>query len=207
MLPISLVLAYLIGSISFSYIIGKVYGLDIRRVGSGNPGASNIGRILGWKIFLLVFTLDATKGAAAILIGWHFDLNMWEIMLVALAVIIGHLFPVFLSFKGGKGVATGAGIFITLNPWALVIALAAWILIVWATKYISLASIFAALVVLTVQLSQADPWVATKLPVTMLSIVLALAIFITHIPNIKRLARRNENKVDFAKFFKKKMAK
>lgn len=206
MFTLSLVIAYLLGSIPFAYIIGKFYGKDIRKEGSFNPGASNLGRLLGWKKFLAAFVLDAAKGAAAVIIGWNLNLDMWQIMAVAVSVIIGHVFPLFLSFRGGKGVATGAGIFIALNTWALVIALIAWVLIVWGTKYISVASLLAALTVLVIQLSQASPWAAGKLPVTILSLLVVVVIFITHIPNLKRLIAGKENKVDFAKFFKK-MAK
>src|SRR6266542_4254071 len=132
-------LAYLIGSIPFGLVVGLAKGIDPRTAGSGNIGATNLGRLLGGRYFALVFTLDLLKGLLPTLTAgalikfaphtWH-DYLLW--LTVAAAAILGHMFSLFLSFKGGKGVATSAGVILGIFPyytWAGLIAIAAWILI------------------------------------------------------------------------------
>src|SRR6185503_18167039 len=138
------IVAYLIGSIPFGYLIvrGKI-GADIRQTGSGGTGATNVSRRAGKVAGVLTLVLDALKGSAAVLIAelTHSD---WIIAAAAIAVLVGHIFPVWLGFRGGKGVATGAGVFLMLAPVALLCAGVLFLAIVFFTRYVSLGSIVAA---------------------------------------------------------------
>src|SRR5687767_6818010 len=148
---LALPIAYLIGSIPFGYLIVRVTeGADIRQTGSGGTGATNVSRRAGKLAGIATLLLDAAKGAAAVLIAKHFldvttqeDLYWW-VVLAAIAVLLGHMFPVWLRFRGGKGVATGVGVFLVLAPIAVGFAAVIFLLIVWITRYVSLGSIIAA---------------------------------------------------------------
>jgi glycerol-3-phosphate acyltransferase PlsY len=139
--------SYLLGAIPTSYLIGKWFrGIDLREHGSHNLGATNLYRVLGWKFAIPVGLFDIAKGAVPVLLFGprapsvpHFDL--W----CGIMAVIGHVFSVFVGFKGGKGVATAGGVAIALAPLAFPVVLAAWALVVWATGYVSLGSIVAAL--------------------------------------------------------------
>src|SRR5436305_7781055 len=141
--------AYLLGSIPFGYLIVKLGGAgDVRETGSGGTGATNVTRRAGKWAGFLTLTLDALKGAAAVFIARlvltdDFGVDWW-VAASALAVVAGHCFPVWLGFRGGKGVATGLGVFVVLAPLALLCALPVFVLVVWATRYVSLGSIVAA---------------------------------------------------------------
>lgn len=144
--------AYLLGSIPTAYIAGRLLkGVDIRTVGSGNVGASNATRLLGkgWGIAVLLF--DASKGLIPLLIVQHVlfkdspSVQRYAIV-GAIACMLGHIFPVWLSFKGGKGVATGLGVMVALIPIAVAVALPVFVIVVALTRYISLGSVLAALV-------------------------------------------------------------
>jgi glycerol-3-phosphate acyltransferase PlsY len=140
------VAAYLLGSVPFGVFFAKLFGrTDIRKAGSGNIGAANVARVAGLLPGILTLLLDAAKGAAAVWLAARFtqDSATWMI-LAGLAALIGHCFPVWLKFRGGKGVATAAGIFGVLCPLALVAAVALWLLVVIFWRYVSLASIAAA---------------------------------------------------------------
>jgi len=151
-----LVGSYLLGSIPFGYLAGRIAGIDIRTVGSGNVGATNVVRTLGKTYGYPVFALDFAKGFAAVKIsmliaaaaapppGW----NSPEIfgIIAAVSSVLGHSYPVWLRFKGGKGVATSAGAIFALTPIGGLIALGIWIVIFWLTRYVSVASVTAALV-------------------------------------------------------------
>src|SRR5438067_8770612 len=144
-----MVLAYLLGSIPFGYLIVKLSGAgDVRETGSGGTGATNVTRRAGKWAGLLTLLLDALKGAAAVFIARlvltdDFGVNWW-VAASALAVVAGHCFPVWLGFRGGKGVATGLGVFVVLGPLALLFVLPAFALGAWATRYVWLAWITAA---------------------------------------------------------------
>src|SRR5262245_27486533 len=128
----TVLISYLIGAIPFGYLIARWRGVDIFKVGSGNVGATNVGRVLGWRFGILVFVLDFAKGALPVLVstgvvssGWvaihsslitHHSSLGWLPVLAGLSAVIGHLFPIFLRFHGGKGVATGAGVVVVLLP-------------------------------------------------------------------------------------------
>src|SRR5215813_12539669 len=152
---VSLVLgSYLLGSIPFGYLAGRLVGIDIRQAGSGNVGATNVVRVLGRGYGYPVFVLDVLKGFAAVKIsmlmasGRPQEWNSPEIfgILAAVSSVLGHLYPPWLKFKGGKGVATSAGALLALTPVATLIGIAVWIMVFWLSRYVSLASITAAVV-------------------------------------------------------------
>src|SRR5262245_36135830 len=162
-LVVTCLVAYLIGSIPFGYLVARSRGVDIFHAGSGNIGATNVGRILGRKFGILVFILDVAKGAlpvlAARLVTAHAGSALLEDLpagtlevLAGLAAFLGHLFPIYLRFRGGKGVATGAGVVLMLVPEAMAVALAMWVVVVLAFRYVSLASVCAALMLVVAQL-------------------------------------------------------
>jgi glycerol-3-phosphate acyltransferase PlsY len=140
--------AYLLGSIPFGYLIVRLTaGADVRETGSGGTGATNVSRRAGKVAGVLTLLLDAAKGAAAVVLAsWllHTDSVVnGPVACAAVAVIVGHCFPIWLGFRGGKGVATGVGVFFVLAPWALGCAGIIFLLIVWLTRYVSLGSIVA----------------------------------------------------------------
>jgi acyl phosphate:glycerol-3-phosphate acyltransferase len=139
------VIAYVLGSIPFGFLIVKARGRDIRETGSGNIGAANVARNAGAVAGVLTLILDAGKGylAAWIAARWTHSNERW-VMAAALAVVIGHMFPVWLRFRGGKGVATALGVFLLISPTAVLAAVVLWILVVAFWRYSSLGSILAA---------------------------------------------------------------
>lgn len=142
MLKISVILLiiYLFGSIPFSLFVGFMFGKDIRKEGSGNVGGSNLGRACGKKAFALGFLLDLSKGAVAVLIANYFGVNP---LLAGAAAIIGHTFPVFLKFKGGKGVATAFGFVCAYTFWGAMFAIVVFLIVLKLSKFVSLSSIVA----------------------------------------------------------------
>src|SRR3954469_14412633 len=148
--------AYVVGSVPFGLMVGKLKGVDPRAAGSGNIGASNVGRLLGRRLFVMVFLLDLLKGllpmllAGRLLQGTAHEARTYFLwLLVGFAAIFGHMFSLFLGFKGGKGVATSSGVILGLFPYFTipgVVALAVWAVVLKGTRYISMASILAALV-------------------------------------------------------------
>jgi glycerol-3-phosphate acyltransferase PlsY len=146
--------SYLLGSIPFGYLIGRIAGVDIRRTGSGNVGATNVVRVLGRRYGYPVFVLDFLKGFGAVKMSMLFatglspDWNSPEMfgIIAAVSSVVGHSYPPWLKFDGGKGVATSAGALFALTAVGGLIGLAIWIVIFWLTRYVSLASVTAALV-------------------------------------------------------------
>ena len=144
--------SYLLGSIRFGYVAGKIRGIDIRKIGSGNIGATNVVRVLGKRYGYSVFVLDFLKGFGAVKISMSIATDArpeWaspEIfgIFAAIASVIGHSFPVWLKFRGGKGVATSAGALFGLIPLAALIGIVIWVLVFWFTRYVSVASVVAA---------------------------------------------------------------
>jgi len=155
MLTLAIVLGvgYLLGSIPFGYLAGRIAGVDIQKGGSGNIGATNVLRVLGRRYGYAVFVLDFLKGLGAVKISvliatlMQQDWGSPEIfgIVAAVSAVIGHCFPLWLKFRGGKGVATSAGALFGLMPLAMLIGLAVWILVFWLTRYVSVASITAAI--------------------------------------------------------------
>jgi len=199
---IEIILAYIIGSIPSAVWVGKLfYGTDVRQHGSGNAGATNVIRVLGYKAGIPVLLLDVFKGWAAVQIIFLFphsglseDFITYVRICMGFAAVLGHVFPVFAGFKGGKGVGTLAGVAIALYPIALLIVLGLFIVILALTRYVSLASIIGGI---------SFPFIVifitgTRHPGLMiLAILIAVFIPLTHIKNIKRLLKGEENKFDF----------
>lgn len=182
-------LFYLLGAIPCSYLIGRLKGLDIREEGSGNVGATNVGRVLGWRYYPLAVALDLGKGLAAGLLASHWGFSgKWLLLLAGLAVV-GHDWSIFIGFSGGKGVATSLGLLAALSWEAFLIALALWGLTLWRTKLASLASLAAlSLSPLTVWLFTRDPW-----GVVLMAALTLLALF-RHRANLSRLRRGEEER-------------
>src|SRR3989440_6030809 len=156
--------AYLIGALPFGYLIARSRGVDILQAGSGNIGATNVGRILGKRFGVLVFFLDFAKGAFPVAlapwVGQRFDSDVPSETLsvvAGLGAFLGHLFPIYLRFRGGKGVATGAGVVAVLSPLPALFAVAAWIGVLLATRYVSLASVVAVVTPAGMRLSLTPP--------------------------------------------------
>jgi len=190
-LIIGAVAAYLLGSIPFGLLVAKFGGYgDIRRIGSGNIGATNVLRTGNKALAALTLLLDAGKGALAVLAGWRFGSEMAAV--AALFAFLGHLFPVWLGFRGGKGVATGIGILLAYAWPVGLLAIAAWLLVAFGTRYSSLAALVAA------ALAPIFAWVilGQTLPIAIV-LILALLVIARHAENIVRLARGEEAKIRF----------
>jgi glycerol-3-phosphate acyltransferase PlsY len=143
-LAIPVAIGYLLGSIPFAFLLSRrLEGIDIRRVGSGNVGAANVLRISGVGAAIAVMVLDVAKGAGSVLVAQRWDGSDAAPAAAGLAAIVGHIYPAWLRFHGGKGVATACGVFSILTPWAMLPAMILFVTAVWATGFISLGSIVA----------------------------------------------------------------
>ncbi len=191
-----LVLGYLLGSIPFGFLIARArQGRDIRSAGSGNIGAANVGRVVGFGAGVLTLLLDAAKGYLAVWVAARLtsESATWMV-LAALAAIAGHVFPVWLGFRGGRGVATGAGVFLLICWPAVLAALVIWLLVVLFWRHVSLGSIVAAASLpLLVYLLYA-PRHAPPLVVSLGTTLAALTIIAKHRPNIQRLIAGTETR-------------
>ncbi len=197
---ILLIISYLLGSIPTSYIMGKlVRNIDIREHGSGNVGATNSLRVLGTKIGIFTLIIDVAKGALAVLFAKLIIEQPSNLLLVfsGLLAIIGHIFTIFLKFKGGKGVATSAGVFLILTPLATGITLLIFVITVWISKYVSLGSLLAALTLFIVELIININNHFADIELLIFILIIAIFIFIRHKANISRLLDGNENKLKF----------
>jgi glycerol-3-phosphate acyltransferase PlsY len=185
------IIAYVLGSIPFGYLIVRGRGGgDIRQTGSGGTGATNVSRRAGKAAGMLTLLLDAAKGCAAVLIARVLAGDEWVIAAAAIAALVGHIFPVWLGFRGGKGVATGVGIFLVLAPIALLCAGVIFVAIVLLTRYVSLGSIIAAVLI------PVFVWWQSGLgPLLTAAILGALLIVFAHRGNIQRLASRTESRI------------
>jgi len=193
----SLFAGYLVGSISFAVLIAKAHGVDIFKLGSGNPGATNILRNLGKKAGYTCFLLDAFKGIAAVLMGyglahaigggWGEGRELCGILGLA-GAIFGHSFSFFLGFRGGKGVATTVGGLLVLLPLVMLIGLVVWLAVFYSTRYVSLASLL-----LGVSLPISALFLASRVGLV-LCLILALLILVRHRANIQRLLAGTENR-------------
>jgi glycerol-3-phosphate acyltransferase PlsY len=182
--------AYLVGSIPFAFLLSRRRGIDLRQVGSGNVGATNVLRTSGVSAAVLAMTLDGLKGVLAVLVAQRFTSGPAAPMAAGLASVIGHVYPVWLRFRGGKGVATAAGVFVVLTPVALGIASAVFLFAVWMTRFISVGSMSAAIAL-------AIGAVATDAPlmVTIGAAVVAAIIIHRHRANVTRLVAGTERRV------------
>jgi len=194
-----IIVSYLLGSIPFGYIAGRIAGIDIRTAGSGNVGATNVVRILGKRYGYPVFALDVLKGFGAVKIsmvmsGQHLEWNSPEIsgMVGAIFSVLGHVFPPWLKFKGGKGVATAAGALLALMPIATLIGVAVWIIVFWLTRYVSLASVVATAALPIVILVIGSPDGHSGRLLVYSSVCVAALVIWRHRSNLSRLLRGTE---------------
>ncbi len=190
-LYILILAAYLIGAIPTGVILTRlVGGEDIRSAGSGNIGATNVYRVAGRKLGLITLVGDCLKGVIPLLIGQYgFSLTEIGIAMVALAAFIGHCYPVYLGFKGGKGVATALGIFLVLSPMSVLCLLGIFGVILWKWRYISLASISAAASVPLLVF-----FFESSVPYVVATFIIAVLVIWKHSANIERLRNGSENK-------------
>jgi len=200
-------LAYLLGSVPFGVLIATAHGKDLRNIGSGNIGATNVARALGKKWAYVCFVLDCLKGLVPMLIAKLLigeltvgAMSLW--LAVGCAAIAGHIFPIYLRFKGGKGVATSLGVVMGLYPYYTIpgiIALIIWAGVVLIWRYISLASITASVVFplsLIASIAVLGEWKFLELwPLIVVALVMGLLVIVRHAENIKRLLEGSEAKV------------
>jgi glycerol-3-phosphate acyltransferase PlsY len=184
--------AYLIGAVPWGLVLGKLNGIDVRTQGSGGTGATNTLRLLGWKIAAAVFLLDFLKGLVPVLLARWLDAPQWAVAAVGVATVVGHCWPIYIGFRGGKGMATSGGAAVGL-AWWLVFLLLPMVGIVYLTRYVSLASISAAVAapVITIIVSSMGylPWswsIATAF--------MGAIIVWQHRSNIQRLLNGTERK-------------
>jgi glycerol-3-phosphate acyltransferase PlsY len=207
-----LFISYLVGSIPTSIWIGKLFcGVDIREYGSGNAGATNTFRVLGWKPGLSVFLIDVGKGYVcgywvaqlAFYIGSgpmvipHWNIYSFLSITCGIIAVVGHMFPVYANFDGGKGMATACGMLIAIEPISVGITFGVFLIILFSTHYVSLASLVAAFIypLMLLMLRYIFHW-AIDPSVTIFGAIIGLGIIIKHRGNIKRLIAGNESKIN-----------
>jgi glycerol-3-phosphate acyltransferase PlsY len=203
MIPIVVAaLSYLTGAIPFGYLVARWRGVNIFEKGSGNIGATNVGRILGRKFGVLVFLLDFAKGAIPVAVAGRFgqpagiDLPPDSLrVLTGLCAFLGHLFPVYLRFRGGKGVATGAGVVAVLLPFPMVAALIDWLAVVVSFRMVSLASLAAVVFLCGWRLMVPAPFATGHVVLTSFCLLVTALVFVRHRSNIARLMNGNENQL------------
>jgi acyl phosphate:glycerol-3-phosphate acyltransferase len=203
-----IVAAYLLGSVPFGIIIARAHGKDLRKIGSGNIGATNLSRALGRKWGYICFAMDVSKSLVPMLIAMGLlslppttgQLFLW--LAVGMAAIAGHIFPIFAGFKGGKGVATSFGVALGLYPYFTVcaaIALGAWLIVVLIWRYVSLGSIIASVIfpaALAGLIATKPDWTFAQLwPLLVAATLIPLMVIIRHRQNIKRILAGTEDKV------------
>ncbi len=198
--------AFLCGSIPFAVIVGRIWGVDVRTAGSGNPGASNVFRTCGPVPGVLVFVLDAAKGALPVLAARLLPpviesspdpvFVIWLALVTGMAAALGHIFSPFLSFKGGKGVATFLGVFLVIFPEGVILAIAAGALIILLTRTFSLGSLVGAVILPCAYFLFTERlWAPENLPILIITALAALLVVIRHRDNIKRLRSGTEHRV------------
>jgi glycerol-3-phosphate acyltransferase PlsY len=205
---ILIIAAYLLGSIPFGIIIAKAHGKDLRSIGSGNIGATNLSRALGKKWAYLCFSLDVLKGFIPMLVTSRFissppgitELFLW--LAVGIAAVLGHISPIYTKFKGGKGVATSFGVALGLWPYYTIcagVAFIVWAVFVLIWRYISLGSIAAAIsfpIVMVIAITISKNWdFADIWPLLTVAIAIPIMVIIRHTENIKRIIAGTESKV------------
>jgi glycerol-3-phosphate acyltransferase PlsY len=207
-----IILAYLIGSIPTALIISKkFFGIDIREFGSGNMGATNAFRVLGPKYGTLIMVLDILKGMIAVGLFYFLpyyltnELERTNFMMgLGLAAVIGHIFPVFADFKGGKGVATLLGMLIAVQPIVALCCIGVFLLVLFLTRYVSLSSILGAIMLPVCVLWI---WNEHELSYRVFALLVALLVIITHQKNISRLLKGAESRIPILKYRDKRKEK
>ncbi len=200
---VGIIISYLIGGIPFGYLIAVTKGIDIRAQGSGNIGATNVSRVLGRKYGLIIFVLDMFKGFVVVFFvpllfsGIKFPTTSGSLLVIlcGFSAVLGHAFPVYLKFKGGKAVATSFGIFVWLAPIAITISFGAWITTVLVSRYVSLGSMVGTLVLVGVIIWVEDSPFGDNRYITYLSVAIAILVVTKHTSNIKRIISGTEKKV------------
>jgi glycerol-3-phosphate acyltransferase PlsY len=185
----AVVVGYLLGSIPFAYLAGRLRGVDLRKVGSGNTGGTNAIRVLGARYGVPVILLDMGKGAAAVLIAGQFGGPTAEV-LAAFAAVFGHAFPIFLRFHGGKAVAVGAGAMLALTPGIGLLVTLVWFVVAGLTRYASLGSLATAVAFPTLTFVFDQPW-----PIRIFALAGGLFVIWRHRSNIARLRAGTENRI------------
>ncbi len=189
---LSVIIAYLLGSISTSILVSKYLKLpDPRTEGSKNAGATNMLRVGGKKPAIYALVGDVLKGVIAVLIGMLFHISGPALAFVGLAAVVGHMFPVFFGFKGGKGVATTAGVMLVLSFWVTLFLLATWVIVLLLSRYVSLASIVTAVAMPIYLLISGNAQYAFP------TFLIAVLVVWKHWSNIERLRNGTENKAKF----------
>jgi len=184
-----MVMAFLIGSIPFGIIIAKFKGVDLKKVGSGNIGATNVLRSLGKTPAIFTLLGDILKGTIAVALARFFNISVFQEGLIGLASVVGHNFSIFLGFKGGKGVATSFGVLFIYSPMVGLLTAIIWLLVVIISRYSSLGALLS-FALLPFNMIIFD--VKEKIPI---AILLTLFVFIRHISNINRLIKGEERKI------------
>ena len=190
--PLAVVAGYLIGAVPTSYLAGRLAkGIDLREHGSKNLGATNVYRLLGWAWAIPVGLIDVLKGAVPVaVIAPLAGGPAWVPVICGIAAVLGHVFSPYVRFKGGKGVATAAGMFLALTPLAVLCAFPVWALVVWLSGYVSLGSVVtAALFPVWVRLTRPDAPYALYA-----AVALAVLIVVSHRANLRRLVAGTENR-------------
>ena len=183
--------AYLLGSVSFGLLVARRFGqTDLRGSGSGNIGATNVARTVGRLPALLTLLGDSGKGCAAVLLAQGVGASLTATALAALAAVLGHMFPLYHRFRGGKGVATSLGVMIPLLPWPTLGGMLIWVIVALALRYVSVASMIAALVVPVLAFLRGDP-----APLAWAAAAAALLIIGAHRGNLQRLVRGTESRL------------
>ena len=184
---ILVVAAYLGGSLPFGYWAGRLHGIDIRQAGSGNTGATNVWRVLGKRVGIPVLLLDIAKGFVPALIGLQMA-GAGTAIVAGAAAVVGHTFPVFLGFGGGKGMATSAGVVLAVTPVQGLVLAVVFVVVLWLFRYVSLASMVAAVLYPITCLLTGEPW-----PVIAFGAIAAVGIVARHRSNIGRLRAGTES--------------
>lgn len=182
--------AYFFGAIPFGWLLARGAGVDVRSAGSGNIGATNVARTAGKTLGIFTLLLDAAKGAIPPLIALALGQPVLIQVAAGLTAVLGHVFPVYLGFRGGKGVATGAGVFLAVTPLSAGVALATFALVFAVVRVVSVGSLAASLALVA-----ATGWLDGRAPVIALAIVVTALIFVRHTGNIRRLWRGQESGV------------
>ena len=191
---ISFVIGFFVGALPFGFIVSKLRGIDIRKKGSGNIGFTNVFRVVGKMEGVVVLILDISKGLLPVLLlnkyyGYYYG------MIAGVSAMLGHIFTPFLKFKGGKGVATGLGVFIGLAPFSALFSFVVWLIVVSVSRYISLGSITAAIALpLFIFFSRFIVRDEYNIFLLIFTILVCLLVIILHRSNIKRLIKGKENK-------------
>lgn len=184
-----IIASYFFGTFPSALLVAKRGGIDVTAAGSGNPGTSNVVRLLGWKYGAVVFALDMAKGAIAAIIGWQIDGTRVSVLayVCVVAAIIGHTYPITRKFKGGKGVATGGGAMYVVHPLISLVLFTSWFVIRKVTKKSSVASLAITIALpIAIALGGAEAWEIIAL------VVMVILILIRHVGNIQRLRSKQE---------------